>query len=158
MNSLFPSITPKPGPPRDYQDFWSGLQRDPKYEYYRAHQLKALEEYDQIPVTQRDVAICLPTGTGKTVIGLSLSRYAQVRRKQRVLYLSPYILLASQILEEAKGLGIPAVPLYGTWSAVDQSAKDLYSSGEEVGVGTYSTLFNANPRVGRPELIVLDDV
>src|SRR2546428_12416840 len=124
MNPLFPSITPKPGPARDYQDFWSGLQRDAKYEYYRAHQLKALEEYDQIPVSQRDVAICLPTGTGKTVIGLSLSRYEQVRRKQLVLYLSPYILLASQIILEAKGLDIPAVPLYGPWGQVPQSSKE----------------------------------
>src|SRR6266566_1031080 len=159
MSSLFPAIGPRQGPPTNYLDFWNGLERDvTKYEYYRGHQLKILDEYELIPETDRDVAICLPTGTGKTLIGLSLSRYAQVRRKQRVLYLSPYILLASQILEEAKGLGIPAVPLYGTWSAVDQSAKDLYSSGEAVGVGTYSTLFNANPRVGRPELIVLDDV
>ncbi len=159
MSPLFPSIAPRPGAPRDYQDFWNSIQRDvAKYEYYRAHQLKALEEYDQIQDSQQDVAICLPTGSGKTVIGLCLSRFSQLRRRQLVLYLSPYALLASQILQEAKGLGIPAVSLFGPWSDVPQASKDLYFAGEAIGIGTYSTLFNSNPRIEKPELLVLDDV
>jgi RAD3-like DEAD/DEAH box helicase len=158
MSSPFPSIGPRPTPPRSYEEFWNSLQREPKYEYYYAHQLKILEDYEKIPAAQHDIAICLPTGSGKTVIGLCLSRFSQIRQKQLVLYLSPYTLLASQILEEAKGLDIPAVPLFGHWDNVEQASKDSYFSGEAIGVGTYSTLFNSDPRIGNPGLIVLDDV
>src|SRR5256885_3543647 len=72
-------------------------------------------------------ALPISNCTGKTVIGLSLSRYEQVRRKQLVLYLSPYILLASQIVLEAKGLDIPAVPLRSEERRVGKECRSRWS-------------------------------
>ena len=156
---LFPKIGRTGGPPKSYQEFWNTLSRDTtRYEFYRAHQLKLLEEYEKVPSGKKDVAICLPTGSGKTVVALSIAGFAQLQRKRRVLYLCPTIQLASQVLDEAKGLGISAVDLTGPWGSLLDEQKESYYLGSSIGVATYWTLFNANPQVGKSDLILFDDV
>ena len=61
-------------------------------------------------------------------------------------------------MEDARELDIPAVPLYKSWSKIPMSDKNDFLSGHSVGITTYSTLFNSNPRVGHVGLIVMDDV
>jgi hypothetical protein len=159
MAGAFPDIEPPPRPPSNYQEFWNTLRRDPRrYEFYRAHQGQVLEDYSQVPDSKKDVAICLPTGTGKTVIALSIGRFAQLQTKERVLFLCPTKQLVSQVLDEAKGLGIPAVNLTGSWDDVAPPSKDAYRGCQAIGVATYHTLFNSRPRVDDPDLLILDDV
>jgi hypothetical protein len=156
--SLFPDFGPTARAPETYEEFWASLPRDPKYEYYRGHQIKVLDAYERIDAKKRDVAVTLPTGTGKTIVALSLAAFSQRRQRKRALYLCPTKQLAAQVIDEARGLGVPAVDLTGAWDDVAQTAKDQYAAGESVGVASYWTLFNANPKTGTPELVIFDDV
>jgi hypothetical protein len=158
VDDLFPTIGPGARAPQTYLEFWNLLRRSPKYQYYRAHQLVLLESYQKIPASKKDVAISLPTGTGKTVIALSIARFAQLHKRQRVLYLCPTRQLAQQVLDQAKALGVPGVSLMGPWGQVAPEAKSNYHSGEAIGVASYSSMFNASPQVGTPSILILDDI
>jgi hypothetical protein len=104
-----------------------------------------------------DVAAELPTGTGKTMVGLLIGDWRRRKHRQPVLYACPTQQLANQVVAVAKAEGMPAVRLTGphaTWSAVDESR---YDGADALGVTTYSAIFNAAPKVGRPGTIVFDD-
>ena len=161
MSAIFPGIPDEDDAPKSFQELWNSLDRNKKkYEYPRWHQLKILENlYDEMQNNEeRDFAISLPTGTGKTVIGLLLSYYVILKERLKVLYLCPNIFLCNQVLKEAEELGIPAVKLYGKWANLPNAEKTKFLSGNAVGVATYNTLFNSNPRVGNLGLIIMDDI
>jgi hypothetical protein len=104
-----------------------------------------------------DVAVELPTGTGKTVVGLLIGDWRRRKYRRPVLYACPNQQLANQVAVVAKREGMPAVTLVGThtrWSPVDESK---YDGAEALGITTYSAIFNAAPKVGEPETIVFDD-
>lgn len=162
MGSIFPDLPSDDNIPKTFDELWNSLaSRDKqKYEYLRAHQSKILEELqkkiENSPKT--DYAISLPTGTGKTLVGLMMSYYLMLREKMTAIYLCPNIFLCDQVLKDAHDLDIPAVPLYKNWNSIDQISKDSFTSGLSIGVATYSTLFNSNPRVGKVGIIVMDDI
>ncbi len=159
MGKLFPDDFGRSSPPSSYQEMWNSLARNKKkFEYYRAHQGKILEDYDKIDDEVSDVALCLPTGTGKTAIALSIAYMSQLRSGSRVLYLSPNYQLVDQIISEASELGISTVNLCGSWEKLPEGEIGKYQSGLSIGVATYFTLFNSAPRVKTPELIILDDI
>ncbi len=161
MTSIFPRIPEENDAPKSFLELWNSLNRDKKkYEYPRWHQLDVLVKlYKEMQKNEvKDFAISLPTGTGKTVVGLLLSYYSVLREKLKVLYLCPNVFLCDQVLNEAKGLGIPAVPLYGSWEKISNTEKTKFLSGNAVGVATYSTLFNSSPRVGNLGMIIMDDI
>lgn len=161
MGSIFPKTPNEDDVPKTFQELWNSLNRNKKkYEYPRGHQLKILEKlYEEMQnAKDKDFAISLPTGTGKTVVGLLLSYYIILKEKLKVLYLCPNIFLCAQVLKEAKELDIPAVPLHGKWVNIANSEKTKFLSGDAVGVATYSTLFNSNPQVGNLGLIIMDDI
>lgn len=163
MSSIFPDISSEDDVPKTFQELWNSLAgRDKqKYEYLRAHQLKILEtlqEKMQNSSKECDYAISLPTGTGKTVVGLLLSYFLMLREKLTALYLCPNKFLCEQVLKDAKDLDISAVPLYGKWREISEQRKNNFHSGLSIGVATYNTLFNNNPQVGKVGLIIMDDV
>ena len=162
MDSIFPDLPNDDDVPKNFQELWNSLagRNKQKYEYLRAHQLKILEELSEKMKNSKikDYAISLPTGTGKTLIGLLLLRYLMLREKLTAMYLCPNIFLCKQILKDARDLDIPAVPLYGKWSEIPTNYKNNFLSGDSIGIATYSTLFNSYPRVGKVGLIVMDDV
>ena len=161
MGNLFPDDFGRSTIPSSYQEMWNSLlslRNKTKFEYYRAHQAKLLEDYEIIKEDVRDVALCLPTGTGKTAIALSIAYMSQLRSGSRVLYLTPNRQLADQITSEASELGISTVNLCGTWEKIPKVEIGKYQSGSSIGVATYFTLFNSAPQVGNPELIILDDI
>lgn len=161
MNSIFPEIHDEDDAPKSFPELWNSLGRDKKkYEYLRVHQLKILEEvYINMQESDvKDIAISLPTGTGKTAVALLLAFYFMRREKIKVLYLCPNIFLCNQVLKEADRLGIPAVTLYGKWINIPKDQKTNFISGDSVGVATYNTLFNSNPQVGKLDLIIMDDI
>lgn len=162
MVSIFPGVANEDSVPESFQELWNSLasRNKQKYEYLRAHQLKILETlYERIMTSKRkDYAISLPTGTGKTVVGLLLLHYLMLKRKLNALYLCPNIFLCNQVAKDAEELGIPAVPLYGKWSKIPDKDKGDFYSGNSIGIATYATLFNSNPQVGKIGLIMMDDV
>ncbi len=162
MTSLFPDISGDEGKPKTYQALWNALGRPNKvkFEYPRGHQLKLLEaiEKEFSNTSIHDIALSLPTGTGKTVIGLLFAYFTLLTKEVKAIYLCPNKFLCEQVLNEAKDLGIPAVPLYGSWKDIPETNKSVFLSGQAVGVATYSTLFNSNPQTGDIGAVIMDDI
>lgn len=162
MGSVFPDLSSDDDVPANFQELWNSLagRNKQKYEYLRAHQLKILDELSKKMdnTTIKDYAISLPTGTGKTLVGLLLLRYLMLREKLTAIYICPNKFLCNQILEDAKDLDMPAVSLYGKWLEIPANNKSNFLNGHSIGIATYSTLFNSYPQIGKVGLIVMDDV
>jgi len=104
-----------------------------------------------------DLALELPTGTGKTLPGLVIADWVRCRRSGRVAYACPTRQLARQVAKVAAREGIPIVTLTGkhaNWSTAD---KATYEGAEAIAVTTYSTIFNSNPKLAVPDLLLFDD-
>ncbi len=65
---------------------------------------------------ERDGAvICMPTGTGKTLIaGLWAERLLREGKARKILFLEPTRFLVEQVASYLRGLGLPAAPLHGS--------------------------------------------
>ncbi len=159
--SLFPEFSEDENKPKTFQELWNTLDRNKvKFEYTRGHQLKLLEAvYQEFEAGKcKDLALSLPTGTGKTVIGLMLAYFTMLNKGVKSIYLCPNKFLCDQVLSEAKDLGTPAVRLYGSWSGLSQAERTSFLNGRAIGIATYSTLFNSAPKIGDIGLIIMDDV
>jgi hypothetical protein len=122
-----------------------------------AHQEKLLDEYHTRHTVEPDVALELPTGSGKTLVGLLIAEYRRRANDERVVYLCPTRQLCYQVQRHADQYGIPAVTLVG--SQIDYSPQDFtaHQRGAAVAITTYSSIFNVNPRIDDPEVVICDD-
>lgn len=133
------------------------LNRDPSVKYLYSHQDKILEEYYQNHLQSKDLAIELPTGTGKTLVGLLIAEYRRRALKERVVFLCPTKQLCFQVNEQARCYGIKTTLLVGPQGEYEPKYFYEYQQGKAIAVTTYSGVFNANPRISDPEVIVCDD-
>ncbi|MDD5472272.1 MAG: DEAD/DEAH box helicase family protein, partial [Sideroxydans sp.] len=110
------------------------------------HQGQMLRNYLAKALNAKDVALQLPTGSGKTLVGLLLAEWRRRKFGEKVVYLCPTKQLVNQVAEEASakyGLSIEAFT--GGVKDYAPAAKAAYMDGERVAVTTYSSLFNTNP-------------
>lgn len=108
--------------------------------------------------TNADVAIELPTGTGKTLIGLLIAEYRRRCHQDRVLYLCPTKQLAKQVHSKAKEYGLPVSLLIGSQNNYSEDEYGNYVTSKSVGITTYSAIFNTNPfKMDDANTILLDD-
>jgi RAD3-like DEAD/DEAH box helicase len=124
--------------------------------YLRGPQQDVLREYAERCATASDVAFELPTGTGKTAVGLLIAEWKRLPAN-KVAYLSLTNQLAGQVLAEGKRLGIVCADLRGTKDTRNHSEEGRYRTGTAIAVTTYSNLFNINPVLQECDLIVFDD-
>ncbi|MFD2763526.1 DEAD/DEAH box helicase [Micromonospora eburnea] len=104
-----------------------------------------------------DVAIELPTGAGKTLVGGLIGEYQRRALNERVAYLCPTRQLARQTAAALKNYGIPTSLLVGavpTWNRADRAR---YTSAQSIAVSTYAHVFNSNPALDDAQLLLLDD-
>lgn len=121
------------------------------------HQGDVLRAYRERHVDTPDVAIELPTGTGKTLPGLLIADWCRRFHGERAAYAAPTRQLARQVVQAAEREGIPAVLLvggHGSWATADVTR---YDGALAVAVTTYSTVFNSNPHLVEPRLLLFDD-
>lgn len=121
------------------------------------HQGDVLREFAKKHQETPDLALELPTGTGKTLPGLLIAEWVRRKAEGPVLYAAPTKQLADQVLTTAKNEGVPARLLVGNhrlWSSTDESDVE---GGEAIAITTYSSIFNSSPKLPVPRLIVLDD-
>ncbi len=138
--SLFRDIKAKkiPGPLADQADLW------------RAYQDQALD------VT--DVALQLPIGGGKTLVGLVLAEWRRQKYGDRVVYLCPTRQLVNQVVAQATGLyGLKVNGFTGQKAKYAKEAVAEYLNGERVAITTYSSLFNPYAFFDSPTVVILDD-
>lgn len=122
------------------------------------HQGQILRTYVAEAVDAPDVALQLPTGSGKTLVGLLLAEWRRRKNRERVVYLCPTRQLVNQVAEEASAkYGLTVEPFTGRVVNYAPEAKAAYQNADRVAVTTYSSLFNTNPFFADPEVIIVDD-
>lgn len=122
------------------------------------HQGQILRNYASSAQSSSDVALQLPTGSGKTLVGLLLAEWRRRKNGERVVYLCPTRQLVNQVAEEARtkyGLAIEAFT--GSAREYEPESKAAYTSAERVAVTTYNSLFNVRPFFKNPDVIIIDD-
>lgn len=122
-----------------------------------SHQADQLRTYASDHRETPDVALELPTGSGKTLVGLLISEWRRRTLGQRVVYACPTKQLARQVLQKASDQGIPAVLLIGTHWDWDQAELARYTRGDALAVTTYSAIFNFNSHLADAQTLVFDD-
>lgn len=133
------------------------LNRDSSIKYLYSHQDKVLEGYYQNHLKSKDIALELPTGTGKTLVGLLIAEYRRRAFKERVVFLCPTRQLCFQVTEQARRYGIKTALLVGSQRDYDPGLFYQYQQGKAIAITTYSGVFNVNPRIDDPEVIICDD-
>lgn len=122
------------------------------------HQGQVLRNYVAHALMESDVALQLPTGSGKTLVGLLLAEWRRRKFSERVLYLCPTRQLVNQVAEEASTkYGLTVEAFTGRIKNYTPEAKTAYEDGERVAVTTYNSLFNVNPFFENPNVIIIDD-
>lgn len=122
------------------------------------HQREILRRYSDEALNVSDVALQLPTGSGKTLVGLLIAEWRRRKYSERIVYLCPTRQLVNQVVEQAfEKYGLTVLGFSGSAKEYDQSAKAKYQSCEHVAVTNYSSLFNTNPYFKDPDVIIFDD-
>jgi hypothetical protein len=122
-----------------------------------SHQADILRDYQSTNIESSDVALQLPTGSGKTLVGLLLAEWRRRKFRQRVAYICPTKQLVHQVVEQSRAYGIKTLPFVGKQAAFSAASKGDYLNAETVAVTTYSALFNVNPFFDSAQTLVLDD-
>lgn len=150
--------TPAAPPPGDPEELYRRLaeaNRGP--EALWGHQVDVLREWHSNHRDRRDVAIELPTGAGKTLVGGLIADWRRRVHGDRAAYLCPTRQLARQTKDALDDYGIPNVLLTGrvrTWSPSDRTR---YTAGKALAVSVYTHVFNSSPALDDAQLLLLDD-
>jgi hypothetical protein len=121
------------------------------------HQGDVIRKYAEDHQGTADLALELPTGTGKTIPGLLIGEWVRRKEEGPVLYAAPTTQLARQVLATASREGIPAVLLVGSHHNWPPAGESAVEGGEAIGITNYSTVFNSRPKTPVPRLLLLDD-
>lgn len=122
------------------------------------HQKEILETYAAKHQSSDDLALQLPTGSGKTLVGLLIADWRRAKFGNRAVYLCPTKQLVAQTVQQARDrYGIDAVALVGAKDRYSPADTTAYKTGAAVAVTTYSGLFNTHPFFVDPDLILIDD-
>ncbi len=146
--------TPKPSTALDVLLNAEGRKIGSAYD----HQGDIIRKYHAEAQEAPDVAFELPTGSGKTLVGVLIAEWRRLNHEARVVYLCPNKQLAYQVADQARTqYGLQVVPLVGIQANFDQGDSSSYRRGEACAVTTYSGLFNAGHYFDDVNTIVLDD-
>lgn len=124
-------------------------------------QTQVLQKYEEEFLKAPNVAIEMPTGTGKTLVGLTIAHYKQNAERLKVVYLCPNKQLARQVHEEAKKNNINTCLITNSKTPKENFSPtdiDKYNQAKSIAITTYSGLFNINPKTQNPDVIICDDI
>lgn len=123
-----------------------------------SHQADILRAYASPSLLNKsDVALELPTGSGKTLVGLLIADWRRRYYKHRSVYACPTKQLAHQVWAAALAQGVPAALFIGSRSDFDDRDLARYEGSEVVAVTVYSHVFNTNPAFPNAQSLLFDD-
>jgi superfamily II DNA or RNA helicase len=96
------------------------LKRAQSIKFLWGHQEKTLDAYFDAFQNASDIAIELPTGTGKTLVGLLIAEYRRRAHDERVAFLCSTRQLCAQVARQAETYGISTSLLVGPQSDYDE--------------------------------------
>lgn len=118
---------------------------------------KSLETYEKITGEFRDIAIEMPAGQGKTLVGGMIGEYNRITNEKRIVYCCSTKQLASQTNELLISYGINSVLLIGQRKEFDERSYRQYTRSVSIAVTTYSHIFNTNSAFKDANLVIFDD-
>lgn len=122
------------------------------------HQKFMMQQYSTAAVTDKDIALQLPTGSGKTLVALLIAEWRRRKFKEKILYLCPTKQLVHQVVNQAEEkYGLSVVGFTGSKRHYDPKDVAKYQLGECVAITTYNSLFNTNPHFHDADIIIIDD-
>lgn len=121
---------------------FKGLDKDSDKDVIRPQQIKILEKWYKDFRDKKDTIVKLPTGRGKTLIGLLILQSYLNEKKGPVVYICPNNYLAGQTVIEAESFGIKV--------ELDDSSTfpPSFLNSEAVLVTTCRRIFNGKSRFG----------
>ncbi|WP_081280501.1 DEAD/DEAH box helicase [Stenotrophomonas maltophilia] len=123
-----------------------------------AHQSETLRSYGLVASEKRDVALQLPTGSGKTLVGALIGEWRRRTKGERVVYLAPTKQLVNQVASLCENrYGIQVSAFTGSANNYTIEQKTNYRTGDRLAITTYSSLFNTNPFFKDADTIIIDD-
>ena len=118
-----------------------------------------MRSYASSSVDAHDVALQLPTGSGKTLVGLLIAEWRRRKYGDKVVYLVPTRQLVNQVVEQAEEkYGLTVIGFTGSSKDYDPTARAAYRSGKHIAVTTYSSVFNTKPFFSDADVMILDDI
>ena len=144
--------------PSDPESLFRSLSRRASHvQHLWAHQADVLRKWHSTHADTPDLALELPTGTGKTLVGLLIGDFVRQTKAERVAYLCPNRQLAYQVGALAADYSINARVLVGQQASYNSDDFNAFEDSSALAITTYSALFNTNPRIKSANLLVLDD-
>ena len=123
------------------RELFSALgSRAPGFGYLRDVQGQVLDKWFDRR-SDRDISVKMNTGTGKTLVGLLALQSSINELEQPALYVAPDNFLVSQVIEQAKSLGL---------ETTDDPDTAAYRSGRAIGVVNIHKLVNGRSVFGAP--------
>ena len=108
---------------------------------------------------KKTVALELPTGSGKTLVGLLIGEYRRRKNKEKVLFLCPTNQLVHQVVEQANlKYGLRAIAFCGKQKDYLPKDKSSFLMAEAIGVTTYSSFFALHSFFDDVDILIMDDV
>lgn len=154
----FPSRNRPPRPPADPEELFGSLPKTPtRAPVLWSHQADQLRQYHKDHKNSPDVALELPTGSGKTLMGLLISEWRRRTLAQRTVYACPTQQLAEQVHASALKQGLQTVLLIGNNKEWPAAGVNSYTRGTATAVTTYSHIFNRFSRFSDAQAITFDD-
>jgi len=153
----FTTVTPKTAAPATPDLLFRELPRR-KIPDVLPHQQSMMQRYAAEAEAESDVALQLPTGSGKTLVGLLIAEWRRRKNKEKVIYLCPTKQLVHQVVHQAeRKYGLSVVGFTGSQRNYSPADMAKYNQIDCVAVTTYSSLFNTNPYFCDADVIIVDD-
>ena len=142
----------------DPETLFHALQgRASEIKHLWSQQADLIRSYHKDYSNESDVALELPTGSGKTLVGLLIAEWRRRSLGSRVAYLCPTRQLANQVGAQASDYGINAHVLVGPQIDYPYQEFSDYNTASAIAVTTYSAVFNNSPRINDAQTLILDD-
>lgn len=124
-----------------------------------AHQADILRAYYEQHDKDTDISLQLPTGSGKTLVGLLIAEWRRRKYGQRVVYLCPTKQLVNQVVEQAvEKYGLNPLGFIGRQREYKSENKTAYRRAEAVAITNYSSFFCQPTFFDNAQTVILDDV
>lgn len=110
-------------------------------------------------IRDKNVAFEMPTGSGKTLIGVLIAEFHRRKYNRRALFLCPTNQLVEQVCRQANNqYGISAIAFTGKQKDYSPYDKTRFLTQKAIGVTTYSSFFSFGTIFDGTDILVFDDV